>query len=148
MAESMLQTSSAFSCEILQFGNMGIGRIFFRWGPLGYFSKIFPKFFQGCQKWWNLFFLLKTKKTTFFAQIFKIQRGQGPRGVHLLPKELRFEHVGAKLTSCAGCHLTLLRPCKAPNCPPSSDAHVWEAYLCELISRTSLQSSSLTPLML
>jgi len=42
MAESMLQTSSAFSCEILQFGNMGIGRIFFRWGPLGYFSKIFP----------------------------------------------------------------------------------------------------------
>ena len=30
--------------------------------------------------------------------------------VHLLPKDLRFEHRGAKLASCPGNHLTLLRP--------------------------------------
>ena len=31
--------------------------------------------------------------------------------VHLLPKDLRFEHEGAKLASCPRRHLTLLRPC-------------------------------------
>ena len=31
--------------------------------------------------------------------------------VHLLPKDLRFEHGGAKLTSCPGRHVTSLRPC-------------------------------------
>ena len=31
--------------------------------------------------------------------------------VHLLPKDLRFEHGGAKLVSCPRCHLTSLRPC-------------------------------------
>jgi len=31
--------------------------------------------------------------------------------VHLLPKDLRFSHGGAKLTSCPGRHLTSLRPC-------------------------------------
>jgi len=31
--------------------------------------------------------------------------------VNLLPKELRFEHGGAKLASCPGFHPTLLRPC-------------------------------------
>jgi len=31
--------------------------------------------------------------------------------VHLLPKDLRFEHEGAKLVSCPGCHLTSVRPC-------------------------------------
>jgi len=31
--------------------------------------------------------------------------------VHLLPKDLSFEHGGAKLASCPGCYLTLLRPC-------------------------------------
>jgi len=30
--------------------------------------------------------------------------------VHLIPKDLRFEHGGAKLASCPGCHLTSLRP--------------------------------------
>ena len=30
--------------------------------------------------------------------------------VHLLPKDLRFEHGGAKLASCPGRHLTSLRP--------------------------------------
>jgi len=30
--------------------------------------------------------------------------------VHLLPKDLRFEHEGAKLASCPGRHLALLRP--------------------------------------
>jgi len=31
--------------------------------------------------------------------------------VHLLPKSLSFEHGSAKLASCLGRHLTLLRPC-------------------------------------
>jgi len=31
--------------------------------------------------------------------------------VHLLPKNLKFEHGGAKLASCPGRHLTSLRPC-------------------------------------
>jgi len=31
--------------------------------------------------------------------------------VHLLPKDLKFEHDGAKLASCPGCCLTSLRPC-------------------------------------
>jgi len=31
--------------------------------------------------------------------------------VHLLPKDLRFEHGGAKLASCPGRHLTSLHPC-------------------------------------
>jgi len=31
--------------------------------------------------------------------------------VHLFPKDLRFEHGGAKLASCPGRHLTLLRSC-------------------------------------
>jgi len=30
--------------------------------------------------------------------------------VHLLPKDIRFEHVDAKLVSCPGRHLTSLRP--------------------------------------
>ena len=49
--------------------------------------------------------------------------------VHLLPKDLRFEHGGAKLVSCARCHLTSLRRCTSrlssqngeiclPNCLP------------------------------
>jgi len=31
--------------------------------------------------------------------------------VHLLPKDLRFEHGSTKLASCPGRHLTSLRPC-------------------------------------
>jgi len=31
--------------------------------------------------------------------------------VHLLPKDLKFEHGGAKLASCPGRCLTSLRPC-------------------------------------
>jgi len=31
--------------------------------------------------------------------------------VHLFPKDLKFEHGGAKLVSCPGRHLTSLRPC-------------------------------------
>jgi len=34
--------------------------------------------------------------------------------VHLLPKELSFEHGGAKPASCPGRHLTSLRPCILP----------------------------------
>jgi len=35
-------------------------------------------------------------------------------GVNLLPKELRFEHEGAKLVSCPGRHLISLRPWARP----------------------------------
>jgi len=31
--------------------------------------------------------------------------------IHFLPKNLNFEHVGAKLASCPGRHLISLRPC-------------------------------------
>ena len=31
--------------------------------------------------------------------------------VHSLPKDLKFEHGGAKLDSCPGRHLTSVRPC-------------------------------------
>jgi len=34
--------------------------------------------------------------------------------VHLLPKDLRFEHADAKLVSCPGRHLTSVRPCVRP----------------------------------
>jgi len=34
----------------------------------------------------------------------------------LLPKDLRFEHRGAKLASCPGRHLTSLRPCVTTYC--------------------------------
>jgi len=40
---------------------MGVAEGFFPGGSLGYFSKIFP----GKQKWWNLFFPIKTKKQLF-----------------------------------------------------------------------------------
>jgi len=36
--------------------------------------------------------------------------------VDLLPKDLRFEHGGAKLASCPGRHLTSLRPCQCLPC--------------------------------
>jgi len=36
--------------------------------------------------------------------------------VNLLPKELRFDHGGAKLASCPGPHLTSLRPCTVQAC--------------------------------
>jgi len=39
---------------------------------------LFQKFSKEGQKWWNLFFTTRNKKTTFFAEIFKIQRGQRP----------------------------------------------------------------------
>ena len=45
---------------------MGVGRIF---------SEIFP---GEDQKWWNLFFPLKTKKTTFFL---KISKSKGAGGI-------------------------------------------------------------------
>jgi len=44
--------------------------------------------------------------------------------VHLLPKDLRFEHEGAKLDSCTGSHLTSLRPC----------IHVLCVYILRLLS--------------
>jgi len=47
---------------------------FFQGGPLGDFFKIFLGVRSG--KTW--FFPLETKKITFFAEIFKIMRGQGP----------------------------------------------------------------------
>jgi len=34
--------------------------------------------------------------------------------VHLLTKDLRFEHGGVKLVSCLGRHLTSLHPCTSP----------------------------------
>jgi len=50
---------------------MGVRRIFSSGGHQG----IFPKISQEGQKWLNLFFPLKTKKTTIFAKVFKIQGG-------------------------------------------------------------------------
>jgi len=57
---------------------MGVERIFFLGVPLGDFSKALlggAKFGEIC------FFTLLTKKTTFFAEIFKMQGFQnaGPR---------------------------------------------------------------------
>ena len=37
---------------------------------------------------------------------------------HLLPKGFRFDHGGAKLTSCPECYLTSLRPWTWVNCKP------------------------------
>jgi len=53
---------------------MGVGRIFSR-RPPGDFSKLFlgrAKSGEIC------FFPIEAKKTTFFAEIVKIQEGQGP----------------------------------------------------------------------
>ena len=47
--------------------------VFFPGVKLGVFSKMFV----GGWKWWNLFFSLETKKTTFFAKLLKIQGDQG-----------------------------------------------------------------------
>ena len=55
-------------------GYMGVGRIFQR-GPLGNFSTFFV---GGWAKVVKFFFYLETKKTTFFAEIFKIQGGKAP----------------------------------------------------------------------
>jgi len=49
---------------------VGVGRIFPRGGALGDFSKIFP---GGAKSGEIYFFPLEIKKTTFFAEIFKIQ---------------------------------------------------------------------------
>jgi len=43
---------------------------------------------------------LNNVTSTFFSKVL------------LLPKDLRFEHGGAKLASCTGRHLTSLRPCR------------------------------------
>jgi len=62
------------------------------------------------------------------SDVTRVARGHDPSGadhykkyqqchkhffktVHLLPKDLRFEHGGAKLVSCPKRHLTSLRPC-------------------------------------
>ena len=55
-------------CAVGKNGCMSVGRIFY--GALGDFSKLF---LRGKQKWWNCFFPLEIKKTTFFGGIFKIQ---------------------------------------------------------------------------
>jgi len=49
---------------------IGTGRIF---PGKGHQWNIFLKFPRRAKKWWNLVFLLETKKTNFFAEIFKIQ---------------------------------------------------------------------------
>jgi len=55
--------------------SMGVGRIFSREGPL----LDFTKFLLGGGKSGEIcFFLLETKQTTFFAEIFKIQGGASP----------------------------------------------------------------------
>jgi len=54
----------------------GCRKDFFQGGALGYFSKIFRR--GAGEKWINLFFPLETKKTTFFAEFFKIRVGQCP----------------------------------------------------------------------
>jgi len=41
---------------------------------------------------------------------FKIVASTSFNAVNLLPKGLRFEQGGDKLSSCPGCHLTSLRP--------------------------------------
>ena len=45
--------------------------------------------------------------------------------VHLLPKDLRFEHGGAKLVSCPMHHLTSLRP--APTATPATTEKVFQS---------------------
>ena len=54
---------------------MGVGRIFSTGWPLVDFLK---DFLGGAESAEICFFALDTKKTTFFAEIFKIQGGQGP----------------------------------------------------------------------
>jgi len=49
---------------------MGVGRIFSRGEGTRVF---FQNSSRGAQKWWNCFFPLETRKTTFFDEIFKIQ---------------------------------------------------------------------------
>ena len=53
---------------------MGVGRIFSKSGPLGDFSYIFP---GGDKSDEIYFFPHETRKTTFFAENFKIQGGLG-----------------------------------------------------------------------
>jgi len=53
---------------------MGVGRIFSR-GDTRWF---FQNFYRGAKSGEICFFPLETKKTTFFAKMFKIQGGQGP----------------------------------------------------------------------
>jgi len=43
--------------------------------------------------------------------------------VNLLPKELRFEHGGAKLASCPGRYLTSLPPCNDNKLPEIDNAN-------------------------
>jgi len=54
--------------------SMGVGKIFSR-GAVVDFPK---KCSKGGQKWWNVVFTLEIEKTTFFANNFEIQGGQGP----------------------------------------------------------------------
>ena len=53
---------------------MSVGRIFSRGGPRGFFLN----FSSGAKSGEIWFFPLETKKTTFFAENFKIQGRQGP----------------------------------------------------------------------
>jgi len=52
--------------------------------------------------------------------------------VHLLPKDLRFEHGGAKLASCLERHTTSLRPCshiRTRRAPPTSALENEKAFI-------------------
>jgi len=63
---------------------------FFQGEPLGFFSKIF----LGGAKSGNIcFFPLETKKTTFFAKIFKIQGGKDLSAPPPLPTPMHPFHV-------------------------------------------------------
>jgi len=61
-----------------------------QWGTIS----LAPNHFGGAKSHSNVI-------TTFFKTV----------GLHLLPKDLRFEHGGAKLVSFARRHLTTLRSC-------------------------------------
>ena len=59
--------------------------------------------------------------------------------VCLFPKDLRFEHGGAKLASCSGRHLTSLRPCSCPLVKYLSEVLRCAAWVVVPTNRLSLQ---------
>jgi len=67
--------------------------------------------------------------------------------VHLLPKDLRFEHGGAKLASCPGRHLTSLRPCSCPHVKYLSEVlccAVWVVVPANKLSLPKINQSELS----
>jgi len=67
---------------------------------------------QQCQQctFFNTVHLVQNAPTMYFLQYKNAQQCTFFNTVHVFPKDLRFEHGGAKLDSCPGRHLTSLRP--------------------------------------